>query len=137
MDWLDALILGIIQGLTEFFPISSSGHLLIGKILLGIEEDDNSEDIEWLSGKITRLRIFEDDNGAMNLSIKDIDGNILLISQFTLCADTKKGNRPSFIKAMEPNKAKDLLGYQPKNPIDIGYPKYIQWYKTFWDSIKK
>ena len=71
-------------------------------ILLGIEASDTEEDIEWLSGKITRLRIFGDENGAMNLSVADIDGGVLLISQFTLHASTKKGNRPSFIKAAKP-----------------------------------
>lgn len=71
-------------------------------IFLGIEESDNSEDIEWLCGKISRLRIFNDDSGVMNLSVNDIDGEILLISQFTLHASTKKGNRPSYIKASRP-----------------------------------
>lgn len=71
-------------------------------IFLGIEESDNSEDIEWLCGKISRLRIFNDDSGIMNLSVNDIDGEILLISQFTLHASTKKGNRPSYIKAARP-----------------------------------
>ena len=68
-------------------------------IFLGIEDADNSDDIEWLSGKIVNLRIFNDENGVMNLSLKDIDANILLISQFTLHASTKKGNRPSYSKA--------------------------------------
>ncbi len=72
-------------------------------ILLGIENSDNQEDIEWLSGKIVRLRIFRDQDGIMNLSVKDIDGEILLISQFTLHASTKKGNRPSYIKAAKPD----------------------------------
>ena len=71
-------------------------------ILLGIEELDTKEDLYWLCGKITKLRIFGDENGAMNLSIKDIDGDIILVSQFTLHASTKKGNRPSFIKAAKP-----------------------------------
>jgi len=72
-------------------------------VFLGIENNDTSEDIEWLSGKISRLRIFNDKNGIMNLSVKDIDGEILLISQFTLHASTKKGNRPSYIKAANPD----------------------------------
>ena len=71
-------------------------------ILLGIEDADTNEDIEWLSGKITRLRIFGDETGAMNLSVADVNGDILLISQFTLHANTKKGNRPSFLKAANP-----------------------------------
>ena len=71
-------------------------------VLLGIEESDSTEDIEWLCGKIVRLRIFPDDNGVMNLSIAEAGGEILLISQFTLHASTKKGNRPSYIKAASP-----------------------------------
>ncbi len=71
-------------------------------VLLGIEDADTEEDIEWLSGKIVNLRIFNDNNGVMNISIKEMDGNILLISQFTLHASTKKGNRPSYIKASKP-----------------------------------
>lgn len=72
-------------------------------VLLGIEDADTGEDIEWLSGKIVNLRIFNDNDGVMNISIKEIDGNILLISQFTLHASTKKGNRPSYIKASKPD----------------------------------
>lgn len=74
-------------------------------ILLGIEEEDNKEDIDWLTGKIVNLRIFDDEEGVMNKSILDIDGDILLISQFTLHASTKKGNRPSYIKAAKPDTA--------------------------------
>jgi D-tyrosyl-tRNA(Tyr) deacylase len=72
-------------------------------ILLGIEESDNNEDVEWLSSKICNLRIFKDPNGIMNLSLKDINGDIILVSQFTLHASTKKGNRPSYIKAAKPD----------------------------------
>lgn len=71
-------------------------------IFLGIEEHDIPEDIEWLTGKIAHLRIFGDENGLMNLSVKDVDGDIIVVSQFTLLANTKKGNRPSFIKAAKP-----------------------------------
>jgi D-tyrosyl-tRNA(Tyr) deacylase len=71
-------------------------------IFIGIEDADTTEDIQWLSGKIVNLRIFNDNNGVMNISIKDIDGGILLVSQFTLQASTKKGNRPSYIKASKP-----------------------------------
>ena len=74
-------------------------------ILLGIEETDSREDIEWLSGKISKLRIFDDGEGVMNLSIRDIEGEVLIVSQFTLHASTKKGNRPSYIKAARPEKA--------------------------------
>ena len=71
-------------------------------VLLGIENDDNQEDIDWLTSKISNLRIFEDKNGVMNLSIKDIFGDAIVVSQFTLYAATKKGNRPSYIKAAKP-----------------------------------
>ena len=71
-------------------------------VLLGVEDADTLEDIEWLSNKIINLRIFNDENGVMNVSVKDSDGDILLVSQFTLHASTKKGNRPSYIKASKP-----------------------------------
>ena len=71
-------------------------------ILLGIEAEDTQEDIDWLAGKIARLRIFSDENDAMNLSVKDVNGDCLVVSQFTLHASTKKGNRPSFINAAKP-----------------------------------
>jgi len=71
-------------------------------VLAGIEDADTTADIEWLSNKITNLRIFDDEVGVMNCSVKDIAGDILLISQFTLHASTKKGNRPSYIKASKP-----------------------------------
>lgn len=71
-------------------------------LFIGVEEKDNQEDIEWLSAKICKLRIFNDTEGLMNLCIKDTNGEILVISQFTLYASTKKGNRPSFIKAAKP-----------------------------------
>lgn len=77
-------------------------------ILLGIEDADTKEDIEWLSTKIVNLRIFNDANGVMNICIKEIDGDILLVSQFTLHASTKKGNRPSYIKASKPDVAVPL-----------------------------
>jgi len=71
-------------------------------VLIGIEDADTAEDGEWLSGKIVNLRIFNDDNGVMNVSVKDFNGDILAVSQFTLHASTKKGNRPSYIKASKP-----------------------------------
>ena len=71
-------------------------------VLVGIEDADTTEDSEWLSGKIVNLRVFNDDNGVMNVSVKDINGDILVVSQFTLHASTKKGNRPSYIKASKP-----------------------------------
>ena len=74
-------------------------------VLLGIEDADTEEDLQWLAQKITALRVFGDENGLMNKALADIEGNILLISQFTLFAQTKKGNRPSFIRAAKPNAA--------------------------------
>jgi D-tyrosyl-tRNA(Tyr) deacylase len=74
-------------------------------ILAGIEDSDDINDVEWLAGKIARLRIFDDDNGIMNLSVTDVGGDLLVVSQFTLHAKTKKGNRPSYIKAASPEKA--------------------------------
>jgi len=71
-------------------------------ILIGIEDADSTEDVEWLSTKIINLRIFNDENGVMNISVKDVAGDILLISQFTLHASTKKGNRPSYLRASKP-----------------------------------
>lgn len=74
-------------------------------ILLGIEEADSTEDIEWLTKKISQLRIFDDSEGVMNLSILDVEGDAIVVSQFTLHAKTKKGNRPSYIKAARPETA--------------------------------
>ncbi|WP_379952999.1 D-aminoacyl-tRNA deacylase [Dokdonia sp. R78006] len=74
-------------------------------VLLGVTHDDTKEDIEWLANKIIGLRIFSDNDGAMNLSVGDVDGDILVISQFTLYASTKKGNRPSFLEAARPDTA--------------------------------
>ncbi|MGX9987438.1 D-aminoacyl-tRNA deacylase [Soonwooa purpurea] len=86
----------------------------IGKgfmLLIGIDESDNQEDANWLIKKILDLRVFGDEEGKLNLSIKDIGGEILCISQFTLIADYKKGNRPSFIKAAKPDQAIPLFEY--------------------------
>lgn len=97
----------VIQRVTKAsVTIDKKIHAEIGKgllILLGIEDADSDEDIEWLSGKIVNLRIFDDADDVMNISVKDIGGEILLISQFTLHASTKKGNRPSYIKASKPD----------------------------------
>ncbi|MFI5154558.1 MAG: D-aminoacyl-tRNA deacylase [Chitinophagales bacterium] len=91
--------------------IDGSVKSAIGKgllILLGIEDADNDEDINWLSAKILNLRIFNDELGVMNLPVRDIGGELLLISQFTLFASTKKGNRPSYIRASKPEAAVPL-----------------------------
>ena len=77
-------------------------------LLIGVEDADNDEDISWLSKKILNLRIFPDDEKPMNRSVQDINGQLLVVSQFTLYASTKKGNRPSFIKAAAPEKAERL-----------------------------
>jgi D-tyrosyl-tRNA(Tyr) deacylase len=77
-------------------------------ILLGIEDEDNTEDIEWLCNKIANLRIFNDDQGVMNRSVIEINGELLVVSQFTLHASTKKGNRPSYLRASKPDIATPL-----------------------------
>ena len=84
-------------------PYSKIGTGLL--ILLGIESDDTEEDVLWLTGKVAKIRIFDDGAGQMNLSLSDICGEVLVVSQFTLHANTKKGNRPSFIRAARPEHA--------------------------------
>lgn len=74
-------------------------------VLLGIEDADNTEDVSWLAGKIAKLRVFSDAEGLMNLSLDDVHGDVIVVSQFTLFAATKKGNRPSYIRAARPEKA--------------------------------
>ena len=92
-------------------------------ILLGIEDADTKEDIEWLSGKISQLRIFDDEAGVMNLSVNDVDGEVLVISQFTLHASTKKGNRPSYLKAAKPDVAIPLYeAFIKQMGRDLGKP---------------
>lgn len=80
-------------------------------LLIGIDEEDTQSDADWLIQKVLNLRIFGDENGKLNLSVKDVEGDILCISQFTLIADYKKGNRPSFIKAAKPDVAIPLFEY--------------------------
>ena len=96
-------------------------------ILVGIEDADSDEDIVWMSNKIINLRIFADENGVMNKSLKEINGELLVISQFTLHADTRKGNRPSYIKAARPEvavplyeKLKSQLALDLNKPIASG-----------------
>jgi len=91
-------------------------------ILVGIENEDNHEDINWLCRKIVNLRVFSDENDLMNTSIKDINGDIIVVSQFTLHASTKKGNRPSYIKAAKP---------------DVAIPIYEQFIKTLETEHQK
>ncbi len=91
-------------------------------ILLGVETEDNDEDIAWLCGKVCKLRVFSDEEGAMNRSIIDVDGDVIVVSQFTLHASTKKGNRPSFIKAARP---------------DVAIPLYQQFVQQLQKDLNK
>ena len=91
-------------------------------VFVGIEEADSQEDLDWLVTKITQLRIFNDENEVMNLSVQDIDGDVLVVSQFTLHAATKKGNRPSYIKAAKP---------------DIAIPMYERFVKALESKLGK
>lgn len=92
-------------------------------VLVGIADGDTDEDIDWLTSKLVNLRIFSDDEGLMNLSVKEIDGEILAISQFTLHALTKKGNRPSYIKAAKPDVAIPIYEkFKVKLELELGKP---------------
>ena len=92
-------------------------------VLLAVEEADTAEDIEWLSGKIVRLRIFNDEAGLMNRSVQEVQGGILLISQFTLFASTKKGNRPSYSRSARPELAIPLYEqFIQRLTVDLGKP---------------
>lgn len=90
-------------------------------VLIGIHQDDTKKQMEWICKKIAKLRIFEDEEGKMNNSVQDIGGGILLVSQFTLYANSDKGTRPSFIEAARPEKAEPM------------YEEMIQWFKTHTD----
>ena len=100
--------------------VASIGHGLL--ILVGVEDQDTHEDIDWLINKITNLRIFSDANQVMNLSVKDTNGDIIVVSQFTLHASTKKGNRPSYLKAAKP---------------EISMPMYQQFVATLEIALGK
>ena len=102
---------------SEIFAQIQQGLL----VLVGIEDSDNQEDIVWLTSKIANLRIFEDESEIMNLSLKDIDGEMIVVSQFTLHALTKKGNRPSYIKASKPEIAIPLYeSFVKQMEIELG-----------------
>lgn len=129
-QWTKTMI-AVIQRVTQASVTIENeikGQIGLGfMILLGITHTDTQEDIEWLSKKIVGLRVFGDEEGKMNLDIKSVDGNILLISQFTLHASTKKGNRPSFIEAARPEIAIPLyekmiaqLEFDLGKPIETG-----------------
>ena len=90
-------------------------------VFVGIEDSDGQDDLEWLSGKIVNLRIFNDDEGVMNKSVKDIEGGVLLVSQFTLHAAIKKGNRPSYIRASKPETAVPMYeNFKQQLATDLG-----------------
>lgn len=90
-------------------------------VLVGIEDSDGQDDLEWLSGKIVNLRIFNDEDGVMNKSVKEIEGGILVVSQFTLHAATKKGNRPSYIRASKPEIAVPVYEkFKQQLSLDLG-----------------
>ncbi|TRZ78230.1 MAG: D-tyrosyl-tRNA(Tyr) deacylase [Chitinophagaceae bacterium] len=92
-------------------------------VFVGIENADSAEDIEWLAGKIVNMRIFDDAEGVMNLSLKEVDGDLLLVSQFTLHASTKKGNRPSYIAAAKPDIAIPLYeAFIQQLQLELGKP---------------
>lgn len=113
----------IIQRVTEASCVvegTTTGSIDTGfLVLLGIEDADTPEDLDWLSHKIVSMRIFADENDLMNKSLTDVDGNILLISQFTLFAATKKGNRPGFTRAARPDKAIPLYEEMIKKLSDL------------------
>jgi D-tyrosyl-tRNA(Tyr) deacylase len=117
----------VIQRVSEAsVAITGRTHAVISRgllVLLAVEASDSDEDIEWLSGKIVQLRIFNDESGTMNLSVQDVGGEILVISQFTLFASTKKGNRPSYIRAAPPEVAiPNYEAFVRQLAIDLGRP---------------
>ena len=93
-------------------------------VLLGIEDKDSFDTIKYITHKIIKLRIFDDNKGKMNLSVKDIDGSIMIVSQFTLCGDTTKGNRPSYINAIQPKYSKPL------------YDSFIEYIKSCYSKVE-
>ena len=122
-------MIAVIQRVSQAsVTINNQVKASIGKgllILIGIENDDGSEDISWLASKVVNLRIFDDEQGVMNLSTRDIAGDIIIVSQFTLHASTKKGNRPSYIKAAKPEIAVPLYA-NFISAVEILLKKHVQ-----------
>lgn len=114
------------QVMVDNKTISNTGPGLI--VFLGVEKGDGKEDADYLLDKVIKLRIFEDEKGKMNLSLLDINGEIMIISQFTLAADCRKGRRPSFTEAEEPGRAEELYEYFVENAArqvkKVGYGKF-------------
>ncbi len=126
LSYIKLKMIAVIQRVKQAsVEINASIHSSIGNgllVLIGIEEADGQEDIEWLASKIINLRIFNDAEGVMNISLKDSGGDLLIVSQFTLQASTKKGNRPSYIKAARPEISVPL------------YEKFIQTSETLLEK---
>ena len=126
LSYIKLKMIAVIQRVKQAsVEINASIHSSIGNgllVLIGIEEADGQEDIEWLAAKIINLRIFNDAEGVMNISLKDSGGDLLIVSQFTLQASTKKGNRPSYIKAARPEISVPL------------YEKFIQTSETLLEK---
>ena len=107
--------------------IDNEIHSKINKgilVLLGIENEDNFDTVKYIVHKIIKLRIFDDSQGKMNLSVNDVDGSIMIVSQFTLCGDTKKGNRPSYINAMPPEQSKPI------------YNSFLEYIKSCYSKVE-
>lgn len=107
--------------------IDNEIHSKINKgilVLLGIENEDNVDSVKYIVHKIIKLRIFDDSQGKMNLSVNDVDGSIMIVSQFTLCGDTKKGNRPSYINAMPPEQSKPI------------YNSFLEYIKSCYSKVE-
>lgn len=123
-----AVVQRVNQASVEVEDVGVTGDIRLGLcVLLGVVKGDTEKEAAWIAGKIARLRIFEDESGRFNLSIKDVSGSVLLISQFTLAGDCSRGNRPSFIHAAEPDAAKvlyerveHLLEQEHELPVETG-----------------
>jgi D-tyrosyl-tRNA(Tyr) deacylase len=118
-----AVVQRVVQATVTINGVVQAAIQLGLAVLLAIEETDTADDIEWLSGKIVRLRVFNDENGVMNRSVQEAQGSILLVSQFTLFASTKKGNRPSYSRSARPEIAVPLYQqFMARLAQDLGKP---------------